>query len=151
MISYQPRSYLRRERICPRTARNGTKYFFRLFSVFRGHNHLPDLYDVIKKRSVDLFEPVRRALRNDDDIALLKLSGFAAVDTRSAEFILRDELWIDGLTARDKCRVAVENINDVRVEFVDLAHSGFFTSAGVDHIVFAVRSAFENGTSGESI
>src|SRR6476469_5332086 len=104
MISYQPRSYLRRERICPRTARNGTKYFFRLFRVFRGHYHLPHLYDVVKKSAVDLFEPVRSSFRNNYDVAFLELTRLAAVDGHTAELILGDQLRIDRSPARDKCR-----------------------------------------------
>ena len=92
---------------------------------------------VVQKRAVDFFEPVRRVIRHDDHVALRQLPHVAAFDTRTANLVGRDLLWLDRSAAGNKRRITFDHVNDVSVERVNfglsrVSHGGWYGPCNCD-------------------
>src|SRR5690348_16900446 len=77
----------------------GRKSLFRMGVIRR----LADLDDVVRKRRVHLLEPVRRAVRHDDHVALGQEPPLTVVDRLAANLVCCGFLAVDHLATGDHC------------------------------------------------
>src|SRR3954463_14412 len=78
---------------------------------------------------------MRRAGRNDDNVAFSEHARVAAVDGGSADLVRRDVLALDYGSAGDEFSFTVHDIDQVGVLGVDFSNARFFAPAGMDHVI----------------
>src|ERR1043165_6870602 len=78
------------------------------------------------------------ARRNNNDIALGNLAGFATADVLPADLVRRSRLWLHNTATGHECRSAIEDMNEDRVLQVQFRHAGLLAAAGVDHVILAL-------------
>src|SRR4051812_20055533 len=76
---------------------------------------------------------MRRAGRNDDDVAFSEHARVAAVDGGSADLVGRDVLALDYGSPGDEFSFTVHDIDQVGVFGVDFSNARLFPPAGMDH------------------
>ena len=90
---------------------------------------------------------MRHTGRNDDDIALDELPRVACVDRDATQFIGARRLCVDRAAARDERGLALEHVDHVGVQRVNLGLTRRDAAAGVDHVVAAVGTVEQDRSS----
>ena len=86
-------------------------------------------------------ELMRDAIRNDDYVTFGYLMCRPAFNFGAADFVRRDLLRIDSLSTCDERGRAIDDINDISIQRVDLCLAGLDSPAGVHF----VTGGFEQG------
>src|SRR6266516_6773249 len=96
-------------------------------------------------------ELMRDAIRNDDHLAFTYLVFLPSLDFSAADFVRRDLLRIDCLSTCDERGRAIDDINDIGIERVDLGLTGFNPPAGVHFITGGFQKWHTLGKGGRNI
>src|SRR5438477_13201196 len=90
----------------------------------------PDFDHVVSKRSRNLFEPVRHAIRHDDHVAFGDLSRISTLNGAAPNLIRSDVLGFHRIPAGHERCLAAAYLNVVLVFVMDLSHARFYAASG---------------------
>src|SRR3989304_3460419 len=93
------------------------------------------LDDEIEEGPLDLSEPVRDPVRDDDHVALGETPRLAALDRRPANLAGLGGLWIDQRSTGNERGGTLEHVDDVGLPGVYLGHPRLIAAARLHHVV----------------
>src|SRR3954469_19871358 len=100
---------------------------------------------------MNLLEPMRDAVGNNDHVTFAKLARLAALDPLPAKFVGRDNFGSNSFTTRHEGSRPFKNIENVRIACVNLGHSRGFTAARVKFEIILLNQRHAPGKSSRHV